>query len=310
MEKILTTAPKPRQTILFSATYPSGAARSSIDAMIEMHQSDPARLTVDDSNGPRTLVRQLAYLVDDGGRLDTLLAILRTSPPESAILFCNFKATVARIEQALRAAGVSCASLHGDLEQRERDFVMAKFRNHSIRVLVATDVAARGLDIEGLDLVVNVELPFQPEIYVHRIGRTGRAGKTGLAVSLVGPQDRAKVKAIEAAIGSPLEHQVVPSTKPEPARAGASAPGSAVHADAAMATLYISGGRKDKLRPGDILGALTGEAGGFPGSDVGKIEIHERFSYVAVTRESANRAIQLLGAGRIKGKKFKVGLPR
>ena len=305
MEKILTTAPKPRQTIFFSATYPR-----SIDAMTETHQLNPERLTVDESDGPRALVRQLAYLVDDRGRLDTLLAILRTSPPESAILFCNFKATVARIEQALRAAGVSCASLHGDLEQRERDFVMAKFRNHSIRVLVATDVAARGLDIEGLDLVVNVELPFQPEIYVHRIGRTGRAGKTGLAVSLVGPQDHAKVKAIEAAIGSPLERQVAPSTGPEPARADTSTSRSAVHADAAMATLYISGGRKDKLRPGDILGALTGEAGGFPGSDVGKIEIHERFSYVAVARESANRAIQLLGAGRIKGKKFKVGLPR
>ncbi len=305
MEKILTTAPKPRQSIFFSATYPR-----SIDAMTETHQLNPERLTVDESDGPRALVRQLAYLVDEGGRQGTLLAILRTSPPESAILFCNFKATVARIEQALRAAGVSCASLHGDLEQRERDFVMAKFRNHSIRVLVATDVAARGLDIEGLDLVVNVELPFQPEIYVHRIGRTGRAGKTGLAVSLVGPQDRAKVKAIESAIGAPLERQVTPSTSPEPARADTSMSGSAIHADAAMATLYISGGRKDKLRPGDILGALTGEAGGFPGSDVGKIEIHERFSYVAVARESADRAIQLLGAGRIKGKKFKVGLPR
>jgi ATP-independent RNA helicase DbpA len=255
-------------------------------------------------------VRQLAYAVDDRGREGTLLAILRTSPAESAILFCNFKATVARIEPALRAAGISCASLHGDLEQRERDFVMAKFRNHSIRVLVATDVAARGLDIEGLDLVVNIELPHQPEIYVHRIGRTGRAGKTGLAVSLVGPQDRAKVKAIEAAIGSPLERQVSPSTGPEPVLAATSTPRSAVHADAAMTTLYISGGRKDKLRPGDILGALTGEAGGFPGSDVGKIEIHERFSYVAIAKASANRAIELLGAGRIKGKKFKVGVPR
>jgi ATP-independent RNA helicase DbpA len=159
MEKILTTAPKPRQTIFFSATYPR-----SIDAMTKTHQRNPERLTVDESDGRRALVRQLATVVDDRGRLDTLLAILRTSPAESAILFCNFKATVARIEQALRAAGVSCASLHGDLEQRERDFVMAKFRNHSVRVLVATDVAARGLDIEGLDLVVNVELPHQPEI--------------------------------------------------------------------------------------------------------------------------------------------------
>jgi ATP-independent RNA helicase DbpA len=310
MEKILTTAPKPRQTIFFSATYPRGAAGSSIDAMTKTHQRDPERLTVDESDDPRGLVRQLAFFVDDRGRLDTLLAILRTSPAESAILFCNFKATVARIEQALRAAGISCASLHGDLEQRERDFVMATFRNHSVRVLVATDVAARGLDIEGLDLVVNVELPHQPEIYVHRIGRTGRAGKAGLAVSLVGPQDRAKVKAIEAAIGSPLERQVTPPAGPEPAHAEPSTFRSAVHAEAAMETLYISGGRKDKLRPGDILGALTGAGGGFPGSDVGKIEIHERFSYVAIARGSANRAIELLGAGRIKGKKFKVGLPR
>ena len=210
MEKILSGAPKPRQTVFFSATYPR-----SIDAMTKAHQHDPERLTVGDADGPRALSRQLAYR---RGRRDD-------EPPRHAagdpageparighrIVFCNFKATVARVEQALRAAGVSSASLHGDLEQRERDFVMAKFRNHSIRVLVATDVAARGLDIEGLDLVVNFELPFQPEIYVHRIGRTGRAGKAGLAVSLVGPQDRAKVKAIEAAIGSPLERQAAPT---------------------------------------------------------------------------------------------------
>jgi ATP-independent RNA helicase DbpA len=310
MEQILSRAPKPRQTVLFSATYPR-----SIDAMTKAHQKNPERLTVGESDGPRARSRQLAYIVDDmddNARLDTLLAILLTSPPESApkstIVFCNFKATVARVEQALGAAGVSSASLHGNLEQRERDFVMAKFRNHSIRVLVATDVAARGLDIEGLDLVVNFELPFQPEIYVHRIGRTGRAGKAGLAVSLIGPQDRAKVRAIEAAVGSPLERQAAPSGHRE-AGADTPTPRSAGHSDATMVTLYISGGRKDKLRPGDILGALTGEAGGFPGRDVGKIEIHERFSYVAIARGSAERAIERLGAGRIKGKKFKVGLP-
>jgi ATP-dependent RNA helicase DbpA len=297
MEKILSAAPQPRQTVFFSATYPR-----SIETMTEVHQHDPERLTVAESAGPQSLLRQLAHTVDEGSRLGTLLGILRTNPPESAIVFCNFKATVARVEQALGAAGVSTASLHGNLEQKDRDFVMAKFRNHSVRVLVATDVAARGLDIEGLDLVVNFELPFQPEIYIHRIGRTGRAGKPGLAVSLVGPQDRAKVKAIEAAIGSPLERQA--------AGADTAASPSVVHADATMETLYISGGRKDKVRPGDILGALTGEAGGFPASDVGKIEIHDRFSYVAIAKGSAERAVQQLGNGRIKGKKFKVGLAR
>ena len=128
-----------------------------------------------------------------------------------------------------------------------------------------------------------------------------------MAVSLVGPRDRAKVEAIEAAIGSPLERQVAP---PAPARGATLDSSPALHAAAAMETLYISGGRKDKVRPGDILGALTGEAGGFPGSEVGKIEIHDRFSYVAIARGSADLAIQRLGAGRIKGKKFKVGLAR
>jgi ATP-independent RNA helicase DbpA len=297
MEKILSGAPQPRQTVFFSATYPR-----SIEAMTRVHQHDPERLTVDESVGPPSLLRQLAYAVDEASRLDTLLAIFRASPPESAIVFCNFKATVAHVEQALVGSGFSTASLHGGLEQKERDFVMAKFRNHSLRILVATDVAARGLDIEGLDVVVNFELPFQPEIYVHRIGRTGRAGKSGLAVSLVGPQDRAKVKAIEAALGAPLEREA------PPAEVRTSPP--VVDADAKMATLYISGGRKDKVRPGDILGALTGEAGGFAGSEVGKIEIHDRFSYVAIAKGSAERAIQQLGNGRIKGKKFKVGLAR
>ena len=313
MEKILNGAPKPRQTVFFSATYPR-----SIEVMTKAHQHDPERLTVGESDGPRALSRHVAYQVDDkdeNARTSTLLAILSRpagapqSGYQSTIVFCNFKATVARVERALRAAGISCASLHGDLEQRDRDFVMAKFRNHSLRVLVATDVAARGLDIEGLDLVVNFELPFQPEIYVHRTGRAGRAGQAGLAVSLVGPQDRGKVRAIEAAIGAPLERLALPAADRKSAGPDRPSAEAAGHAEATMVTLYISGGRKDKLRPGDILGALTGEAGGLPGTEVGKIEIHERFTYVAIARGSADRAIERLGAGRIKGKKFKVGLP-
>ncbi|HEY4183417.1 MAG TPA: ATP-dependent RNA helicase DbpA [Polyangia bacterium] len=301
MEKLLSGASQPHQTVFFSATYPR-----SIEAMTKAHQRNPVRLTVDESETPKPTLRQVAYAVDEQSRLDTLLAVLRAEPPESAIVFCNFKATVARVEQALAGAGVSTASLHGNLEQKERDFVMAKLRNHSVRVLVATDVAARGLDIDGLDLVVNFELPFQPEIYVHRIGRTGRAGKAGLGVSFVGPQDRGKLKEIEAALGAPLERLATPATDDDAVLDFK----TTIAADAKMETLYISGGRKDKMRPGDILGALTGEAGGFKGSDIGKIEIHDRFSYVAIVKGSAARAIEQLGAGRIKGKRFKVGLAR
>jgi ATP-independent RNA helicase DbpA len=302
MEKILTAAPQPRQTIFFSATYPR-----SIEAMTRAHQRNPVRLTIADAATPSSQLRQVGYRVEEGRRLETLLGALRASPPASAIIFCNLKATVARVEAALVAAGISCASLHGNLEQKERDLVMARFRNHSLRVLVATDVAARGLDIDGLDLVVNFELPFQPEIYVHRIGRTGRAGKPGLALSLIGPQDGAKVRAIEASIDASLERQEPPGRGATPDPFAEKSP---IPADATMETLYISGGRKDKMRPGDILGALTGAAGGFQGSEIGKIEIHDRFSYVAIAKGSAMRAIQQLGAGRIKGKRFKAGLAR
>ena len=303
MEQILRAAPPQRQTVFFSATYPR-----SITAMTEKYQRNPVRLTITDTDadGTKPAIQQLGFSVEEGQRLPTLLWLLRKNPPESAIVFCNLKATVATVEAALADAGVSVASLHGNLEQRDRDFVMAKFRNHSTRVLVATDVAARGLDIDGLDLVVNFELPLQPEIYVHRIGRTGRAGKVGLAVSLIGRHDRGNVKAIEHAMGAPLERQTAQVA--EDAEAVDFKP--TVAAAAKMETLYISGGRKDKVRPGDILGALTGEAGGFKGADIGKIEIHDRFSYVAIAKDHALRAVQKLGEGRIKGKRFKVGLAR
>jgi ATP-dependent RNA helicase DbpA len=164
-------------------------------------------------------------------------------------------------------------------------------------VLVATDVAARGIDLEKLDVVVNYDLPAQPEIYVHRIGRTGRAGEVGLAVSLCVQAESHRLEAIELYTGSALI----------PVEAGQAPKGSA-NAGAKMDTLRLSGGRKDKLRPGDILGALTGEAGGLAGTDIGKIEIHDRFSYVAVSKAVSKRAMQSLCAGRIKGKRFKAEL--
>ena len=198
--------------------------------------------------------------------------------------------------------GSSVESLHGDLEQRERDLVMAKFRNGSTRVLIATDVAARGIDLEKLDLVVNYDLPNQPEIYVHRIGRTGRAGNVGLSVSFCSRAEQPRLEAIELFTGSAL----VPLARDRtPATAKPAAPAAR---DAKMETVRLSGGRKDKLRPGDILGALTGEAGGLAGEQIGKIEIHERFAYVAVAKSVSRRAIDSLNQGRIKGKRFKAEL--
>ncbi len=217
-------------------------------------------------------------------------------------MFCNQKATVQAVTHALQQADVSAAGLQGDLEQSARDKVMAKFRNLSTRVLVATDVAARGIDVADLDLVVNYDLSPEPEIYVHRIGRTGRAGQKGLAISLGIAREKAKVEQAEKITGVKIERKVLPpSTQLE-----AEAAKRIFDRGAKMETLYISGGRKDKVRPGDILGALTGEAGGLPGSSIGKIEIHDRFAYVAVECAKAGLALDRLRLGRIKGRKFRV----
>jgi ATP-independent RNA helicase DbpA len=174
------------------------------------------------------------------------------------------------------------------------------FRNKSTRVLIATDVAARGIDIEKLDLVVNFDLPSRPAVYIHRIGRTGRAGRTGIAISLATAHDNPRIADIEQAAGVRLE-RIKPLAR-ETQQASAQEHGQA----AKMDTLRISGGRRQKVRPADILGALTGEAGGLAGSDIGKIEIHDNFSYVAVARRVSRAAQKGLSSGRIKGKKFLV----
>jgi ATP-independent RNA helicase DbpA len=239
-------------------------------------------------------IHQFLYEVEREEKFSLLLSCLAEQKPESAIVFCNLKVTVAELAEALENEGLSSASLHGDLDQNDRDRVMAKFRNGSLRVLVATDVAARGIDVADLDLVVNFELP-KPDIYVHRIGRTGRAGKSGVAISFLSPGEGYKVRLIEEKTGQQLEVVMAPKLE-----ASAEIP-----REAKMVTLYIGGGRKDKLRPGDILGALTGEAGALPAAQVGKIEIHDRFAYVAVDKEIAESALEALRNGKIKGRKFR-----
>jgi len=290
MKRILAATPVSRQTVLFSATFPP-----TIEALSRDFQRAPARVTIEALPHSAPDIRQRLYTCSVEERPAMLLRLLRQYQPASALVFCNFKATVADLAKSLRAGGVSCAALQGDLEQRERDQVMATFRNRSTRVLVATDVAARGLDVESLDAVFNYELPQQAEIYVHRIGRTGRAGREGVALSLASPREERKVEELERFTGGKLER-----AEPEPE---ASPPPSL---EAAMATLFIDAGRKEKMRPGDILGALTGEAGGLNATDVGKIEIHDHFAYVAVARGVARAALERLRAGRIKGKKHRV----
>jgi ATP-dependent RNA helicase DbpA len=296
--KVLRALPPTRQTVFFSATFPA-----TIRELSAKYQQEPARVTVlEDSEGPPATKELVVHVAPDQ-KLEALRWALQQYPHDSALIFANLKVTVADLAKTLGAGRASVASLHGDLEQYDRDRELAKFRNGSTRVLVATDVAARGIDIDKLDLVVNYDVPTPPETYVHRVGRTGRAGQVGLALTLCTQAESQRLEAIELYTGTAL----IPVERGRPSPA-ASAPTPKL--DAKMDTLRLSGGRKDKLRPGDILGALTGEAGGLNGTDVGKIEIHDKFTYVAVARTVSKRALESLGSGRIKGKRFKVELVR
>lgn len=299
VSSIVRVLPATRQTALFSATFPE-----SIAVLSKSYQQDAVRVKIDEPEGTRAEIRQLRMTIDAQDRFHALCWLLDQYPHESALIFCNFKATVTELTQALASAGISVDRLDGDLEQFHRDQVLARFRNGSVRLLVATDVAGRGIDIHGLDLVINYELPQQAETYVHRIGRTGRAGKSGVAISLTTRGQDARMRAVEALTGEPIE--VLPRRERGQPRLDVLLGSLARRAK--MQTILISGGRKDKVRAGDILGALTGATGGLEARQIGKIEVQDRLSYVAVDKGLSQIAVDRLNRGRIKGKRFRATL--
>ncbi|MDZ4200929.1 MAG: ATP-dependent RNA helicase DbpA [Gallionella sp.] len=280
--------PPRRQTLLFSATYPDGVLRL---ARQFMHKPREVKLEEqhDDSK-----IRQRFYEVSREGRLPAVAALLKHYRPVSTLAFCNTKQQCRDLLDVLQAQGIRALTLNGDLEQRERDQVLIQFANRSCSVLVATDVAARGLDIARLEAVINVDVTPDPEIHVHRIGRTGRADEDGWALSLASPSEIHRVETIAKMMG------FEPEWHPLGELAGDDAP-----LVPPMVTLQILGGRKEKIRPGDVLGALTGEAG-YTREQVGKITVTDFSTYVAVARNIADEAVRKLSAGKVKGKTVKV----
>ncbi len=287
--EIVTATPVNRQTLLFSATYPDAIERIS-----ESMQKQPVRVSVEQTHTRGNIEQKFYELADNSKRLAALVSLLAHYNPESCIVFCNTKQKCQEVADTLQEKGFSALALHGDLEQRDRDQVLVRFSNKSCSVLVATDVAARGLDIKDLEAVINYELSQDPEVHVHRIGRTGRAGKSGLALSLYIGAESHRVNAIEDYQGSPVNLFPIDELQKNQKR----------NTRPPMVTLCIDGGRKGKVRAGDILGALTGEAG-ITGSQVGKIDIFDRQSFVAIERSVADKALQGLLTGRIKGRYFK-----
>ncbi|MBC3438474.1 ATP-dependent RNA helicase DbpA [Pseudomonas sp. BW16M2] len=286
---IIGKTPSRRQTLLFSATYPAGIEQLAKDFMRQPQQVKVEALHSDSQ------IEQRFIEIDPQQRLEAVTRVLGHYRPQSCVAFCFTKQQCEDLVTHLTAKGIVAQALHGDLEQRDRDQVLTMFANRSSSVLVATDVAARGLDIDGLDLVINVELARDAEIHVHRVGRTGRAGEKGVAISLVAPAEGHRAQAIEDLQNKPLRWEQLDNLK--------SKGGEPLLP--AMTTLCIGAGRKDKLRPGDILGALTGDAG-LPGKQVGKIAIFDFVAFVAVERAVAKQAMQRLNSGKIKGRALKV----
>ena len=286
---IIAATPHKKQTLLFSATYPAAMAE-----LTATFQHEPVEVSVDETHDEGA-IEQILYEVAADERLAAVVRILRHYRPESTLLFCNTKIDCQEVSESLTKNGFTAVAIHGDLEQRERDLVLLLFANKSASVLVATDVAARGLDIKELAAVINYELPRDPEIHTHRIGRTGRAGEQGLALSLVTAHETRRVQAIESLLGSSITRGELASL---PAATGG-------QVKPPMVTICIDGGRKNKLRPGDILGGLTCE-GGITGSEVGKINVSDTHAYVAIVRSSVDQALACLGSNKIKGRFYKV----
>ncbi|NLY33815.1 MAG: ATP-dependent RNA helicase DbpA [Alcaligenaceae bacterium] len=281
---ITRACPLKRQTLMFSATYPAPILQDCEGFMI-----NPEKVQVE-SLPSQSQIEQIFYEIDPGQRFAATATLLNHFRPVSTLAFCNTKAQCEALAEDLQQRGIRALVLHGDLEQRDREDVLVQFINQSCSVLVATDVAARGLDIQTLDAVINVDISPNAETHIHRIGRTGRSEAKGLALTLCSPQERFRAERIEKALEAPLDWQDLPQVKD-----------NARSLQPPMKTICLRAGKKDKIRPGDLLGALTKDIG-LQASQVGKINIYDFVSFVAIERKVANDTITKLRERTIKGK--------
>ncbi|WP_114418234.1 ATP-dependent RNA helicase DbpA [Marinospirillum perlucidum] len=291
LEALLEALPRQRQTLLFSATYPPGIA-----SLAKAYLQQPGQLKVQSSHQVAEIEQHFYRIGDASQRYASLEQLLLHYQPASCMIFCTTRKETQSLAEGLRAAGFSALALHGELEQKDRDQVWIQFSNHSASLLVATDVAARGLDMSALDLVVNYSPALDPEVHVHRVGRTGRAGEKGLALTLVAEEEAFRFEILAEYLDADLSLENLPPVKmqarPEPAP---------------MQTLMVDGGKKQKLRPGDLLGALTADPE-LEAAGIGKIQIKARQSYVALPRNLARQGLSQLQQGKLKGKNFRVRL--
>lgn len=290
IKEVLSFCPKQRQTLLFSATYPPQIKQLSSEFLHE-----PKHIILEDLENNQDIEQSFYEVSHQANKFSLLKALLVHHQASSTLIFCNTKEQTTQLTTLLNKEGFSAIALNGDLEQLERDQAMIRFANQSCSILVATDVAARGLDIKDLPMVINYELAFEPDVHIHRIGRTGRAGNSGIAVNITTPSDAERLCGIEENLAKPLRWENINTL-------------NCSHITIKlppMMTLCLSAGKKDKISPGDILGALTKDAG-IGGDKIGKIHISPLYSYVAIERSQVDKAYRYFQNGKLKGRRVQV----
>jgi len=326
VERILKMCPGGRQTALFSATIPP-----PVERLADRYMYDPVTIRVTPKQLTVDAIEQAFVEVPAREKADRLVEILKAEDPEQAIIFCRTKLGTARLDENLRRRGLRVKALHGDLSQGQRDGVMLQFKNHSLPLLVATDVAARGLDIEHVTHVINYDVPDVSETYVHRIGRTGRVGRTGRAITFVTPAQREEIGRIERDVRTSigeweppeerLEHAPRPRRREHAAKVRPEKPRPRPDADAEGASetepeappptgdgqvkLFINRGARSGLGEDDVRWALL-EGAVVPEDAIGPIRILERFSFVELDSSHAARALDRLDGTKLAGKQIRV----
>jgi len=299
VERILSLTPSSRQTALFSATMPPEIRR-----LADQYLYDPVTVRVQAATLTVETVEQFALEVRPREKADQLVSVLAAERPEQAIVFVRTKVRCEQLYRTLRDRGMNVKALHGDMTQGARDGVMISFKDGRLPLLVATDVAARGLDISGVSHVINYDVPTSPDVYVHRIGRTGRVGRSGRAITFVEPQQRRELRAIESHAGVTLApwvedaHVAPTAVKPRPRRH--SKPHDPGDADGRARKLIISMGRSAGLEPSDIIHAITA-ATGLDGEHVRNVRVLERFTLLEVPEQDVDRVVDRVSGTELLG---------
>ncbi len=325
VEKILRMCPSGRQTALFSATMPPPVKR-----LAESYMYDPTTIKITPKKLTVDAIAQAFVEVPANEKATRLVDLLKTEEPEQAIIFCRTKIGASKLEKTLKDKGLDVKALHGDMSQGSRDGVMIAFKDHRVRLLVATDIAARGLDIEHVTHVINYDVPASSEVYVHRIGRTGRVGRTGRAITFVTPAQRDEIERIERDVKTSIGEWESPEERiehaPRPRRRERTKPrdndGEAAEADATPAKetdrketegktvkLFVNRGEGSGIEEEDLRWALR-EGAVLPDEAVHDVRVLHRFSFVEVDPDQADRTVEFLDGTKLKGKEIRLEIAK